>query len=129
MPPLQATMKSVFPPRSRRSKQRVQNEPEEDTVSSPESPEHQRPVTATSQEDLSYTDFAALDDFLKEPKGLVRRKKKLPSVDVASVGNASDTMVSVSSNSHMSGRELHEKAKVSNFCRWRVMCPTMKMME
>ena len=44
--------------------------------------------------------------------GLFRRKK-LSSVDVASVGNASDTMVSVSSETHITGRELHEKAKVS----------------
>lgn len=43
---------------------------------------------------------------------LFRRRTKISSVDVASVGNGSDTAVSVNSTQYLSGREIHEKAKV-----------------
>ena len=40
------------------------------------------------------------------------RRKKVMSADVASVGNASDTLVAIGeSGGRISGRELHEKAK------------------
>jgi hypothetical protein len=138
------TMKSAFPPRSSSNRSRRKKAVEEQPViSSPETPES-RPIAATStiEEDLAFADFSTLDDFFREvspvesayfsklyPEGEVkpeqrfcvlpaagffRRKKKLPSVDVASVGNASDTMVSVSSHTHLTGRELHEKAKVGS---------------
>ena len=41
------------------------------------------------------------------------KKKKVSAFDVASVGNASDTVVTVNSNLTVSGRELHENAKVA----------------
>jgi hypothetical protein len=45
--------------------------------------------------------------------GMFRRRFfKISSTDVASVGNASDTAVSVTSSQYISGRELHEKAKL-----------------
>ena len=44
-------------------------------------------------------------------KSFFWRKKNLVS-DVASVGNASDTMVPLDTQTSRTGRELHEKAKV-----------------
>jgi tetratricopeptide (TPR) repeat protein len=43
-----------------------------------------------------------------------RNKQKISSADVASVGNASDTVVSVDDHQlHLSGRDLHESAKMA----------------
>ena len=68
---------------------------------------------------------ASLSGYLEEEKktngsmmtsstttGIFRRRMKVSSIDVASVGNASDTAVSVTSSQYMSGREIHEKAKL-----------------
>ena len=65
-------------------------------------------------EDLSFADFSAMEDalptslsgYLQEPSA---SRHKVSAVDVASVGNASDTMV----QHNMATRELHEKAKVA----------------
>lgn len=59
------------------------------------------------EDDLSFADFdhpASLSGYLEEPR------KKISAVDVASVGNASDTLIS---GHNVSGRDLHEKAKAA----------------
>lgn len=59
------------------------------------------------EDDLSFADFdhpASLSGFLEEPR------KKITAVDVASVGNASDTLIS---GHGVSGRDLHETAKAA----------------
>lgn len=74
-----------------------------------------------SSEDLSFADFSALEDslddqnqytslsgFLEEPAVFRRNQRKVNAVDVASVGNASDTMVH-----NIATRDLHEKAKLA----------------
>jgi hypothetical protein len=86
--------------------------------------------TLGSSEDLSFADFANFDDehqnfaslsgFLEEdgnnnnnnPVASMRggRRRKVAATDVASVGNASDTQISVHNTT---GRDLHEKAKVA----------------
>jgi len=82
-----------------------------------------------SSEDLSFADFsnleeeehqqfASLSGFLEtdggdpkhHPGGGVFNRRKVSAVDVASVGNASDTQISVH---NMSGRDLHERAKMA----------------
>lgn len=92
----------------------------------------------TNSDDLSFADFSNLEDddslyedqqqfaslsgFLEDEKKSVlsapvfRRQRKVNAVDVASVGNASDTQISVhhhSASQHVSGRDLHEKAKMA----------------
>ena len=96
----------------------------------------------TSSEDLSFADFSNLEDddslyeaqqqfaslsgFLEEDEKkscltapvFRRNQRKVNAVDVASVGNASDTQISVhhqnnSQQQHVSGRDLHEKAKMA----------------
>lgn len=60
----------------------------------------------------------SLSGFLEEEKkrslsgSFFRRLGKVCSLDVASVGNASDTAVSVSSSHYTSGRSMHEEAKI-----------------
>ena len=84
-----------------------------------EPPSH---LQLASSEDLSFADFSALEDscsedhnnpslsgFLEEPVLCsARRRRKVNAVDVASVGNASDTMVH-----NIATRDLHEKAKMA----------------
>jgi hypothetical protein len=95
---------------------------------------------ATSGDDLSFADFSALEDdqssfedqqsyqhqfaslsgYLEEKTAAPTFRKqpssrKVNAVDVASVGNASDTQISVQNHypPRMSGRDLHEKAKMA----------------
>jgi len=76
-----------------------------------------------SSEDLSFADFAnfeeeeeknfaSLSGFLEDDSSgsHVFCRGKVSAVDVASVGNASDTQISVH---NLSGREMHEKAKMA----------------
>lgn len=87
-----------------------------------EPPSHLQLATS---EDLSFADFSALEDsfsefqnnnpslsgFLEEPSAYNsrrRQQRKVNAVDVASVGNASDTMVH-----NIATRDLHEKAKLA----------------
>jgi hypothetical protein len=115
-----------LPPRSTSSHKK-----KPDAAGSPESPDPSRPIrTATTDDDLSFADFPnLLEDFLttttddgkkyttsERSSVALFRRLKLSSVDVASVGNASDTLVSVSSETQLTGRELHEKAKVRDVC-------------
>lgn len=117
----------------------------ETEVSSPEAPDHRKPLVP-SENDLALAEFSSLESFEKNSRpvfdystdrstienpaherflakeqlcaqgpGVFRRKKQLPSVNVAYVENGDDTMVPVNSHTHVSvppGRELHEKAKV-----------------
>jgi len=75
--------------------------------------DYSRSTFLANQYPEKYEEKKAPNSFCVPSTAFFRRKKKLASVDVASVGNASDTLVSISSRTHMSGRDIHEKAKVS----------------
>ena len=100
-----------FPSKTNRSSRKMQLPPRPPPPVEKEPPQVQQ---WASSEDLSFADFSALEEdegkhtslsgYLEEPK----ESYKISAVDVASVGNASDTLIS-----GVSGRDLHERAKAA----------------